>query len=847
MRRPARLDAVVAVFLWSASLATAAQAQTESREAAAIAISQQAFQLAPGTPSISRPFIVDATASFSVSLTAPSQTLRVALVAPNGVQYVVGDPAAPGFESGFFPIDSQTTTPGATYLGTVGNPLPGTWALEVSETVGPNATIDVVVVIMFDNAVRLVLVGGGDSFPIGADVRLALVLFDGATKGRNLTIQSKLFLPGDPTFSPASLAFADDGVGADEVAGDGIYEAFANPGRPGSFQVQADVSGTAPGGPFQRTAATTIKIVPRKVAISAFVDRGIDRDFDGLLNGIGIAPAATISEDGDYVVTVRLRGSNGKEIQRSLQATLLQGPVAPEVVFDTADIAGEVGVDGPYDVSEVRFLQSSGDDFVPADIQYDLGQTSPYSLETFQRPRLALAGTGRDSEFDLNGNGLFDRLDVSVDVVADFSGFYSFSASLTDSAGHELGFAAGSQSLASGSSPLTFSFAGAPIGKNGVDGPYSLSNLIVYGVGQSLIVGRAFTTGPLLAREFEGFVPKNKPPVAKAGGPYGPLEATSAAGAVAMLDGTGSSDPDGDPILFSWTAGGVAFDDPTAARPTAAFPLGATQGTLTVSDGQATVVDAFAVTVVDTTAPSLVVPPELVLDATSPSGAVASFVATASDRVDGAVSTTCSPASGSTFPVGATTVTCQATDKAGNPGAATFVVTVNKTPDARMYGIGHIDQSGKQHHFVFRVSQRHQRDYGRIEYWVDSRRCNSCNDDDRPAVDGDRDETYGRDHCSPLGRFESTLVVSVAFSDDPDFRPGHGRQPAVDTVMFSGVGTWNGRSGYSFEAVATDRGEPGRHRDTFSVVVRDGQGKVIASVNGDLDGGNIQSTRLHGR
>ena len=70
------------------------------------------------------------------------------------------------------------------------------------------------------------------------------------------------------------------------------------------------------------------------------------------------------------------------------------------------------------------------------------------------------------------------------------------------------------------------------------------------------------------------------------------------------------------------------------------------------------------------------------------------------------------------------------------------------------------------------------------------------------------------------------------------------RLPAVDTVVFKGLGKWNGRRGYAFEATATDRGEPGRGRDTFAIVVKNPNGVVVAQVNGTLDGGNIESTRL---
>jgi hypothetical protein len=57
---------------------------------------------------------------------------------------------------------------------------------------------------------------------------------------------------------------------------------------------------------------------------------------------------------------------------------------------------------------------------------------------------------------------------------------------------------------------------------------------------------------------------------------------------------------------------------------------------------------------------------------------VVTFKASATDdgsrNPDPAV--TCVPPSGSTFPVGVTTVTCQATDVSGNTGTSTFTVTV---------------------------------------------------------------------------------------------------------------------------------------------------------------------------
>ena len=86
-------------------------------------------------------------------------------------------------------------------------------------------------------------------------------------------------------------------------------------------------------------------------------------------------------------------------------------------------------------------------------------------------------------------------------------------------------------------------------------------------------------------------------------------------------------------------------------------------------------------TVVDNDPPVVNVPAGITSEATSASGAVVTFAdqVSAVDAVFGGVSATCAPASGTTFALGATTVTCTATDGVGNLGAASFIVTVVDT------------------------------------------------------------------------------------------------------------------------------------------------------------------------
>lgn len=77
-------------------------------------------------------------------------------------------------------------------------------------------------------------------------------------------------------------------------------------------------------------------------------------------------------------------------------------------------------------------------------------------------------------------------------------------------------------------------------------------------------------------------------------------------------------------------------------------------------------------------APRLTVPDDITAEATSPAGAPVTFNVT----VEEASSYTCSPASGATFPLGDTLVTCTATNSVGTSSASFTVTVQDSTPPA---------------------------------------------------------------------------------------------------------------------------------------------------------------------
>lgn len=153
-------------------------------------------------------------------------------------------------------------------------------------------------------------------------------------------------------------------------------------------------------------------------------------------------------------------------------------------------------------------------------------------------------------------------------------------------------------------------------------------------------------------------------------------EATSAAGASVSFVTSASDTVDGSVSVACDHASGDTF------------ALGATTVSCSAADAAGNAASGtFNVTVGDTTAPTLVLPDDQTAEATSAAGASVSFATSASDTNDGSVSVACDHASGDTFALGATTVSCSAADAAGNTASGTFNVTVGDTTDPTLVGM----------------------------------------------------------------------------------------------------------------------------------------------------------------
>jgi Big-like domain-containing protein/HYR domain-containing protein/fibronectin type III domain protein len=147
------------------------------------------------------------------------------------------------------------------------------------------------------------------------------------------------------------------------------------------------------------------------------------------------------------------------------------------------------------------------------------------------------------------------------------------------------------------------------------------------------------------------------------------IEATGPLGATAAFSASATDIVDGiDPVTCTPGSGST-------------FAIGTTTVTCVAVDAHGQTGSAqLTVSVRDTTPPAITTSGNVTISATSSSGAIATFSASATDIVDGTDAAVCVPSSGSTFPVGTTTVTCSAIDAHGNTASATLTVTVTDVP-----------------------------------------------------------------------------------------------------------------------------------------------------------------------
>jgi hypothetical protein len=240
------------------------------------------------------------------------------------------------------------------------------------------------------------------------------------------------------------------------------------------------------------------------------------------------------------------------------------------------------------------------------------------------------------------------------------------------------------------------------------------------------------------------------------------------------------------------------------------FPVGTTPVHVTASDAANNVTNYwFNVVVRDTQPPTLTCPNNIsVTNAHAAWTSIVTFNPTATDNCPGVRQPVCTPASGSTFGLGDTTVTCAAVDAAGNVSHCTFTVTVHPgnvppvpiiqvSPLAKFPGYTNlivVAPEGSSASVVLDGSKSYDvDDTNFLFYWYEGTNLLSTNAVARENLDiGTHEITLWLDDTFPLGTNAASVTLEIitpaqgvalvlGVLDDANLG-GHNRQPLLASL-----------------------------------------------------------------
>ncbi len=443
---------------------------------------------------------IDGTTEAYIVLLYPSGILGFTLLSPEGTTidpaYTASNPSIVGYE------DSEVFGSKIALYALI-NPAVGFWQIQITciQVLEPQIAF-AVSGLFLQPAIKLK--ASLDSPYVSSGTPLVFVAEPTDSNGpiRGALAQVTVESP-DGTLITVNLL--DDGVTPDDVADDGVYTgSLVATSQAGNYRAAVAVKGTV--APLFSWEVFVLGSVSAATAtVNNFSENPLDTDSDGLFNQLVIMFDVLVTVPGDFFLLAILTDNEGNKQSVGMTVSVA-GSSTLSVSFDGETIYNN-GVDGPYTLSVLRLAEES--DFSVAVVVNleDAYTTAPYDFIQFDRSALQVKG-GTTLPLDLNSNGLFDRLDISLDVETISSGFYEWSATLRDSLDTEIDFDSGSAIFSAGSNSFVLMFDGTLIGDNRVDGPYFVSDFLLFGAGESLVQSTGtYTTDALLARQFESTLP----------------------------------------------------------------------------------------------------------------------------------------------------------------------------------------------------------------------------------------------------------------------------------------------------------------------------------------------------
>jgi hypothetical protein len=316
-----------------------------------------------------------------------------------------------------------------------------------------------------------------------------------------------------PDGNSMDLVLNDEGRDGDQAAGDGVYAAdVTSTDLTGFYRLQ--VTGVDGSGRQRLEKNLAVVIDERATIEHAVAEFSVDENGDGFLDALVLDLPINVESPGHYTLLGTLKGNDGQTVavaaysSRSMLGQSLQpGRHVLSLRFEGSDIRA-ARVDGPYLLTHV-VLQAENELIATVDQAADLYHTQPYRARQFEGERFLMQG-GSDLAIDSDGNGLYDRLEIRLEIDFLTAGSYDINGRLVNLDGVEVGWSQTTVVVEQpGLKTLTLAYLGILIGGQRINGPYRLTDLNLFALGgasSAAIFADVYTTSAYHYSDFEGVV-----------------------------------------------------------------------------------------------------------------------------------------------------------------------------------------------------------------------------------------------------------------------------------------------------------------------------------------------------
>jgi hypothetical protein len=437
---------------------------------ATVSITSQALPLIPMVQvfqtekngSISEQFLIS-NDSFSAFVTG-ANSCDIILTLPNGTSINESNASNYGIN---WSIDTSDIN--NEYLITIGSDsaITGTFAFTVKARDQEKAGFSV----LEEPSLQYRAIIGNPSQPItpNTEIPFSVILYYAGFPATGATINVGVLDSMGTTVR--QLTLKDDGQTPDLSAGDGVYTTLTNLDKTGDYKTVINANWNNHRGRVYEAFSVSEK----DVSVSGqFNVKLVDSDNNGLINNVVL----TFEElqprlPGTYSVTAEIKDASGTSVT---ETALVNQPETPlSVTFDVKKLKTLSAQ--PWHVSSLNIWKGPK----VLGVWNDLGELN-IDISHFERDPLIVKDIVGDRGIDSDADGLFDKLEIDVSIDTLVSGNYGISADLRSTSDNTLIGSTGiSQlSLNAGINTVKLQFMGSNIGGSGKDGPYKLTNFLIY-------------------------------------------------------------------------------------------------------------------------------------------------------------------------------------------------------------------------------------------------------------------------------------------------------------------------------------------------------------------------------